>query len=163
LVQCLLLLVVAAESTGRAAAPERVELIDEDDAGRSLARLLKEIANAGRADTDEHLHEFGTGNGEERDPGFTGHRPGEQNPLGNMGAEPTVAFGVLEKRHHFLQFEFCFLDASHISEGDFGVLFDIDLSPGLSDRHHSAKALAIGQPAPEKDPDQVEHQRGRDP
>ncbi len=174
LVQRLLLFVVAAKRAGRTAASERIEFIDEDDAGRSLARLLEEIANARRADTDEHLHEFGAGNGKECDAGFAGYRAGEQglagarrsdqqDPLGNMSPEPAVAFRVLEKGHHFLQLEFCFLDAGHVGEGDLGVLFDIDLGPRLADRHQPAKALAIRQPAPEKDPDQVEHQRRHDP
>ena len=174
LVERLLLLVVAAECAGRAAAPERIELVDEDDAGRGLARLLEEIAHARGADADEHLDEFGAGDGKERDAGFAGHRAGEQglagagrpdqqDPLGHMRAEPAVALGILEKGHHFLQLEFCLIDAGHVGEGDLGVLLDIDLGPRLADRHQPAKALAIRQLAPEEYPDQVEHQRRHDP
>src|SRR5262249_34847694 len=52
-VERLLLLVVATGSGGAAAAAERIELVDEDDAGRCLARLLEQIAHARRADADE--------------------------------------------------------------------------------------------------------------
>ena len=174
LVQGLLLLVVAAEGAGRSAASERVELVDEDDAGRGLARLLEQIADPGGADADEHLHELGAGNREECDPGFAGHGAGEQglagagrsdqqNPLGHMGAEPAVALGILEEGDDFLQFELGLIDAGDVGKGDLGVLFDIDLGPRLSDRHQAAEALAIRQPASEEDPDQIEHQPGHDP
>ena len=97
LVEGLLLLVVAAERAGSAAAPERVEFVDEDDAGRRLARLLEQIADARRPDADEHLDEFRAGDREERDPGLAGYRareqglagarrPDQQNALGNMRA-----------------------------------------------------------------------------
>ena len=41
------------------ARPERVELVDEDDAGRHLARLLEQVAHPRGADADEHLDELG--------------------------------------------------------------------------------------------------------
>ena len=93
LVERLLLLVVAAERAGRAAAPERIELVDEDDAGRGLARLLEQIAHARRADADEHLDEFGAGDGEERHPGLAGHRAGEQGLAGAGRPDQQDALG----------------------------------------------------------------------
>ena len=174
LVERLLLLVVAAEGAGHAAAPQRIEFVDEDDAGRRLARLLEQVANARRADPDEHLDELRAGDREERDPGLTGHgageqrlagarRPDQQNALGNMRPEPAVALGILEKGHHFLQLEFRLVDAGHVGEGDLGVLLDIDLGARLADRHESAKALSIREAAAEKDPDHIEQHDGYDP
>ena len=174
LIERLLLFVIAAEGAGRAAAPERVEFVDEDDAGRGLARLLEQIAHPRRADADEHLDEFGARDGEEGDAGFAGHRareqrlagagrPDQQDSLGNVGPEPAVALGILEKGHHFLQLEFGFFDTGDVGEGHFRVLFDIDLGARLSDRHQPAKALATRHPAAEKHPDQVEHERRHDP
>ena len=70
LVEGLLALVVRHE---RAAAPltDRVDLVDEDDRGRGLARRREQIADARRADADEHLDEARAGEREERNVGLT--------------------------------------------------------------------------------------------
>ena len=60
LIQRLLALVVSAAETGAAVTADRVNLVDEDDAGRVLLALLEQIADARRADADEHLDEVGT-------------------------------------------------------------------------------------------------------
>src|SRR5262249_47081360 len=72
LVERLLALVVTAAETRAAVATDRVDLVDEDDARRVLLALLEQVANAAGADTDEHLDEVGTGDGEERNARFTG-------------------------------------------------------------------------------------------
>src|SRR6516162_3720199 len=64
LIECLLLLVVAAKRAGHAAAPQRVQFIYEDDAGCGAPGLLEQIADARSAHADEHLDEFRAGNGE---------------------------------------------------------------------------------------------------
>ena len=98
LVECLLALVVAAAETGAALATDRVDLIDEDDARRALLGLVEEIADPARADADEHLDEFGTGDAEERHAGLAGDRareqcfarargPDQQHATRNAGAE----------------------------------------------------------------------------
>src|SRR5262249_60101540 len=58
LVERLLALLVAAERALDADLAERVELIDEDDAGRLRLGLLEEVADPRRADPDEHLDEL---------------------------------------------------------------------------------------------------------
>ena len=40
-------------------APDGVDLIDEDDAGGVLFRLLEHVAHARGADADEHFYEIG--------------------------------------------------------------------------------------------------------
>ena len=55
LVQRLVLLAVERVAAARAA--DRVELVDEDDRRRVLARLLEELADAGGAEAGEHLDE----------------------------------------------------------------------------------------------------------
>jgi hypothetical protein len=52
-------------TTCAAMAADRVDFVDEDDAGRVLLGLLEHVAHAGRADAHEHLYEVGTRNGEE--------------------------------------------------------------------------------------------------
>jgi hypothetical protein len=59
LVQGLLALVVAAAEARAALAADRVDLVDEHDAGRVLLRLLEHVAHARGAHADEHLDEVG--------------------------------------------------------------------------------------------------------
>jgi hypothetical protein len=61
LVERLLALVVAAAEAGAAAPSDGVDFIQEDDAGRVLLRLAEEVADARRADADEHLDEVRAG------------------------------------------------------------------------------------------------------
>ena len=87
LVQRLLALVVAAAEAGAALAADRVDFVDEDDAGRVLLRLLEHVAHARRADADEHLDEVGAGDREERHLGLAGDRLGEQRLAGARRAD----------------------------------------------------------------------------
>ena len=60
LVERLLALVVGGHGGDAAARlADRVELVDEDDAGGALARLLEEVAHPRRPEAHEHLHELG--------------------------------------------------------------------------------------------------------
>ena len=63
---------------GDAASAQRVQLVDENDAGRGLARLIEQVAHARGADADEHFDEFRAGDREERHAGLAGHRPRQQ-------------------------------------------------------------------------------------
>ena len=76
LVQRLLALVVTAAETRAALAADGVDLVDEDDRGRLLARGGEQVAHACRADTDEHLHEVGAGDRDER-----ARRPHRRRPV----------------------------------------------------------------------------------
>src|SRR5260370_24638161 len=69
---------MSAAETGAAMPPDGVNFVDEDDAGRVLLALLKEIAHAARAHADKHFHEVRTRNREEGDVGFTGDRACQQ-------------------------------------------------------------------------------------
>jgi hypothetical protein len=87
LVERLLALVVAAAEAGAALAADRVDLVDEDDAGRVLLGLLEHVAHARGADADEHLDEVGAGNREERHLGLAGDGLGQQRLAGAGGAD----------------------------------------------------------------------------
>src|SRR5215471_874014 len=87
--------------------PDRIELIDEDDAWRLLLRLLKQVAYAGRPDADEHLDELGSGEKEEGDVRLAGDGPrqerlagarraDQQNALGDAASETLVLLRALE-------------------------------------------------------------------
>ena len=105
-VERLLALVVAADDAGAARLAQRVELVDEDDAGGLGLGLLEHVADAGGADADEHLDEVRARQAEERHAGLAGdglgqqglagsRRPDEQNSLGNPAAEDLIFFGRL--------------------------------------------------------------------
>ena len=106
LVQRLLFLVVSAQAVGAARAAERIELVDEDDCRRALARLLEQVANATGADADEHLDELGAVDGEKRHAGLArdcareqrlacSGRPDQQHALRDVSAEPRIALRIL--------------------------------------------------------------------
>jgi hypothetical protein len=56
---------VPAAQAGAAVTTDGVDLVDEDDAGRVLLALLEEVADAARADADEHLDEVRARDAEE--------------------------------------------------------------------------------------------------
>ena len=108
LVERLLALVVAAAEAGAAVAADRVDLVDEDDAGRVLLGLLEQVAHARGADADEHLDEVRAADAEERDARLAGDgtrqqrlagagRAVQQHALGDAGAELLELLGVLEE------------------------------------------------------------------
>src|SRR4029453_13497525 len=110
-------------------AADRVELVDEDDRGGALLRLLEEVANARRADAHDRLDELGGGQGEERGLGLARDgpreerlpRPGgavEEHAARNAGAEPAVALRVLEEVDDLDELLLRLVDAGDVVEGD---------------------------------------------
>ena len=91
LVERLLALVVAAAEAGAALAADRVDFVDEDDAGRVLLGVLEHVAHAGRAHADEHLDEVRAGDREERHLGFAGDALGQQGLAGAGRADQQQA------------------------------------------------------------------------
>lgn len=71
LIERLLAFVVTAAHAGAAMTTDRVDFVDEHDARRVLLCLLEHVANASRAHADEHFHEVGTRDAEERHLRFT--------------------------------------------------------------------------------------------
>jgi hypothetical protein len=58
-------------------APDRVYLVDEDDAGGVPFGLGKEISHPGGAYPHKHLHKIGTTYTEKRDTGLSGNGLGQ--------------------------------------------------------------------------------------
>ena len=132
-VQRLLALVVAAAEAGAAMAADRVNFIDEDDAGRVLLALLKQIAHAAGADADKHLDEVRTGNREERNVRFAGNgprqqslararRPDQQHALRNASAELLEFLRIFQELDNFLQLFLGFVGAGDVLERRFLLL-----------------------------------------
>src|SRR5204862_6246155 len=78
LVERLLAFVVSAAEARAAVTADGVDFVDEDDARRVLLALLEQIADAARADADEHLDEVRARDGEEGNARLAGDRPREQ-------------------------------------------------------------------------------------
>ena len=97
LVQGLLALVVTAAEAGAAVPADRVDLVDEDDAGRILLALLEQVAHAAGADAHEHLHEVGAGDAEER------HARLARDGLGEQRLAPSIP---ISKRRNRMQYAF---------------------------------------------------------
>src|SRR4029079_1779268 len=72
LVERLLALVVSAANAGEPVATDRVQLVDEQQAGRVFLALLKKIAHARGADADKHFDELGAAGRAQRHPGRAG-------------------------------------------------------------------------------------------
>ena len=148
-----------------AGAPERVELVDEDDGRRLGTRLLEQVAHARSADADEHLHEFGAGDGEERHFGLPGDglgeqrlagsgRPDQEHALRHPPAEAAVLLRVFQKIDDLPQLVLGLVDPGDIVEAHAGIGFDVNLRLAFADRHQAAaEALASGateDPQPKK-------------
>ena len=127
LVQSLLALVVAAAKAGAAVAPDRINFVDEYDAGRVFLRLLEHVAHSARPDADEHFDEIRAGNGKERHVGLAGDgareqgfpgagRTDEQDAARNPAAEPLELLRIAQKFDNLLQIFLSFIDAGDVVE-----------------------------------------------
>ena len=144
LVQRLLALVVAAAEAGAAMAADGVDLVDEDDAGRVLLRLLEHVAHAGGADADEHLDEVGAGDREERHLGLAGdgareqrlagaRRADQQHAARDAPAELLELLRVAQELDDLLQILLGLVDAGDVVEGDAAVALGEQLRLGLAE------------------------------
>ena len=132
LVQGLLALVVAASEAGAPLASHGVDLVDEHDGGCGLLGLLEQVADAARADADEHLDEVGARDREERHARLAGDGLGEQRLAGSrradeqhavrdLGAHLEVALGLLQEVADLLQLLDGLVDAGDVGELDLGA------------------------------------------
>ena len=162
LVQGLLALVIAAAETGAAMAADRVDFVDEDDAGRVLLGLLEHVTDAAGADADEHLDEVRTRDREERHVGFAGDRARDQRLAGagradqqhaarNPSAQPLILAGIAQELDDLLQVLLGFVDAGDVLERHPAMRLGQHLGARLAKAHRLAGA-ALHLPRQE-DPD----------
>ena len=132
------LVVLAVGRPALAGRADGVELVDEDDRGSVLARLLEQPADAGRAQAGEHLDERGGRLGEERRSGLVGDRLGEQRLAGpgwaveedaarQVGAELAELLRVAQVVDDFAQLVLGLVDAGDVVPGDRRRLLGADL------------------------------------
>ncbi len=151
LVQRLLALVIAAAEAGAAMAADRVDFVDEDDAGRVLLGLFEHVADAACADADEHLDEVRARNREERHVGFAGDRARDQRLAGagradqqhaarNPSAEPLVLSGIAQEFDDLLQILLGFIDAGDVLERHAAMRLGQHLGARFAEAHRLAGA-----------------------
>ena len=171
-VERLLAFVVAADVAAAARFAEGVELVDEDDAGRFLLGLLEHVADAGRADADEHFDEVGTAEAEERHARLAGDGLGEQrlagarradqqHALGNAAAEHLVLLGRLEELDDFAQLVDGFVDAGDVFERDVDIFLGEQLAAAAAEGHRRAGAAHAADHEDEQHHQQAGHQQQR--
>ena len=128
-IERLLAFVVTAADAVAAMPADRVDFVDENNAGRGFLALLEHVAHAARADADEHLDEVRAADREERHVRFAGDGAGEQRLAGARRADEQHAFGnaaaefleflrVAQELDQLLDFVLRFLDAGDVLEGD---------------------------------------------
>src|SRR5690606_19625396 len=81
-IEGLLAFVVSSAETGTTLATDRVDFIDEHDAGRVFAALFEHVPNPARSNTDEHFYEVGTADAEERNIRLAGDGFGQKGFAG---------------------------------------------------------------------------------
>ena len=171
LVQRLLALVVTAAEARATLAADRVDLVDEDDRRRLLARSLEQVAHTRGADTDEHLHEVGTGHRHERNARFAGDRArderlagagrtDEQHTLRDARADVLELSGVLQEVDDLGDLLFDGPVAGDVGERGLRLLGVVDLRTAAPDVHHRAHLTFRGSTAQphEQADDQYERQ-----
>src|ERR1019366_1480690 len=156
----LLALVIAEAngSSGTAGLADRIQLVDEYNARRFLLRLFEQIADASRADSDEHLHELGSGDREKCDPCFSGNGfrqqrlarawgPHQEDSLGYAPAQLLILRRLTQKVDDFLQLQLGFVQAGNVRKGDLdpaGLV--MNLRPILTKRQRSASLRDAAHP-----------------
>src|SRR5258706_6091749 len=108
---------------------DRVDLVDEYDAGRVFLALLEQIADARRADADEHLDEVRAADREEGNVGLArdsacqqrlagSGRPHEEDTLWNSAAELLELLRLAQEFDDVLQLILGLVNARDVLEGD---------------------------------------------
>ena len=153
LIEGLLALVVSSTETCSAVTPDRIDLVDEDDARRVLLGLFEHVAHPRCTDTDEHLDEVRSGDREERDFRLTCDGARKQGLAGSGGphhqhSARDLAAKLLELRRiaqkvdelgHFL---LCLVDPGDIRERHLDLILAEQTRPALAERKRTPTASA---------------------
>ena len=174
LVQGLLALVVGAEpGAHRAAATlaDGVDLIQEDERGCLLLRLLEQLAHARSSEADEHLHELRARHEEERHVRLSGDRarqqglaaPGgseQEDALRDPAAQALILLGVLQEIDDLAELFLGLVDPRDVVEVGLHLLAVVDAD--LVAAHVQRRAGAAGSHPPEDEViDDDHHQQER--
>ena len=169
-----LLIITAAHWRGAARPAQRIQFVDEDNAGRGFTRLFKQVADPGGAHADKHLNKLGPVDGKERYPRLAGNGAGQKrlararwanqhDAFGHARAKPAIGAGILQEFDDFHEFPLGFVDTGDIVEGHLGVLLHIDLGLAFPHGHEAAHAGLVGETADYEHPQGEENRDRNDP
>ena len=174
LVQRLFTFIMTAAEAGAALATDRIDFINKDDAGRVLLRLDKQIADAGRADTDKHFDEVRAADTEKRHIRFAGNgfrqerftgtgRTEEQDAFRNPRADGVIFTRMFQEINDFRQFLFGFFFAGDIGKGNMHFAFFMHFRARFTEVHHATAAALrlIHDKEPDADQKQNRQQRSQ--
>src|SRR6266851_1630830 len=151
LVQCLLTLIVGVDACTSLPA-YRVDLVDENDAGRCFLRLVEQVANTTGANTHQHFDKLRAGHRVERDTGFTcngscqqgftcARRAYQQYTTWYLATQALKLLRRLQKLNHFFQLELCLVYTRDICERRGGAIFEDKLGTALAKTEDALLAL----------------------
>src|SRR5690606_35997879 len=172
LVQGLLAFIMATTEAGATGTADRINLVDKDNAGSMLLRLLEHVAHAGRTNADKHLDKVGTGNGEERDFRFAGNgfcqqrlagtgRANHQHATRNLAAETLELARVTQELDQLLHFFLGFLDTGNISKGGLDLVFAHQARAALAEGHRATAATTTALCLAHEENKDTENQQDR--
>ena len=149
LVQRLLTLVVATAKPRAAVSTHGVDLVDEDDAGCLLLRLLEHVAYPRRAHAHEHLHEVRAGDREERHLRLAGNGLGQQGLAGTRGtyhqnaprdapAQALKFARIAQELHQFLHVFLGLINPGHVGKRSLYLVLRQQPRFALAERHGAA-------------------------
>ena len=133
-----------------------------------LRAVLEEVADPDGADADEHLHEVGAGDRQERHAGLAGDGPrdqrlagagraDEQHALGDAGADLLEPLGHLQEVDDLSDLLLHALVAGDVGEGGATACPASRSSPGSPDRHDVAHLAGGAALHPDEEADDQEH------
>src|SRR5208282_4179675 len=145
LIQSLLALVVSAAKSSTAVASNRVNFVDEDDAGSVLLALFEQVAHAACAHAHEHFHKVRARDGEERNIGFArnrarqqgltrSRRSDEKHALGDASAQFLKLLRLAQELDNLAKFFLRLIHARHVFERDLFLLHGEQPRPALAER-----------------------------
>ena len=147
---------MTAAETRAALSADRVDLVDEDDAGGVAACGLKQVAHARCAHADVHLHKVRAGDRVERNVCLAGNRLGkqgltrtgrahQQHAVRDLGAQLFKFCRVLEKFDDLFKLFLFLVRACHVGKGDALFLIACHLDARAPEAVHLA-ALPVHLP-----------------
>src|SRR5579864_1841693 len=148
LIERLLALVMAAAEARAAMPADGIDLVDEDDAGGMLLRLLEHVTHARCAHTNEHLDEIRARDREEGHLGLAGDgarqqrlagagRADHEDALGNLAAELLEFARVLEEVDDLADLLLRLIDTGDVGERDAHLVFAEEPRAALAEGHGS--------------------------
>mmetsp|Transcript_26590 Transcript_26590/g.48252 ORF Transcript_26590/g.48252 Transcript_26590/m.48252 type:complete len:366 (-) Transcript_26590:152-1249(-) len=146
LIDGLFSLIITSSKTCTTLPSDGINLINENNAGRILLRLRKDITNTRGTHTHKHLHKFRTRNRDKWHTGLSGHSLGqerftgsggsvEDDTAGNAASVLGIGLGLFEKVNDFDQFQFGTITSSHIFKGDTGIGSHLNFRLTLAKTH----------------------------